>query len=191
MMAALTPKAVFLRMQEATAGQDTIYNFHCIVRMADFLLETELFPREVLEAYSRKNLGKALHPTDIACFSSQRGGPQGDYSLGMGDKIVNVVDCLNRFPQSKRAVITIANNAYASHTVDSDAKCIREIHFHLHPGPRLDASVFFRAHAVEIFPKNIHFLGTLMTELSERLDCRPHLGDLFLVATQLSSTRMS
>jgi hypothetical protein len=40
----------------------------------------------------------------VICISSI-----GDYREGLQAKIDNVVDCLTKFPESKRAVITIPN----------------------------------------------------------------------------------
>ncbi len=176
-------------MHRETATGSLVYNFHRLIKMTDFVIETPLFPRAALEAYSRKNLGLPLESGDEAYFCPERGGAQGDYSAEMQSKIANVIDCLTRFPQSKRALITVAPNPLASHELDSDAKCVREVHFRLSPDNVLHASVFFRAHAVSIFPKNIHFLGTLMTTVARRLPSSPRVGDLFFVTSVLAGVR--
>ncbi len=117
----------------------------------------------------------------------------------MKKKIANVVDCLLKFPKSKRAVITIPNNPHHSHESDDDSKCMREIHFYFNEAQdQLDATVLMRAQAAEIFPKNIHFVGCLVervvNELNAKSDddeetkkCSP--GELFYLVTTLVSVR--
>ena len=156
--------------------------------MDDFLIETELFSKDALEAYTAWNLGRELQPEQRKWFSEQRGGAQGDYREGMREKIDNVVDCLTKFPSSKRAVITIPNISHPSHESDGDAKCMRELHFHLN-GNALDATVLFRAQAAIIFPKNIHFIGGLMEEVGSRLPGKPRPGHLFYLASVLVADR--
>lgn len=107
----------------------------------------------------------------------------------MAAKITNVVDCLSRFPLSKRALITISNNPAASHESDDDAKCMRELQLYLDTDNKLCGTVLFRAQAALIFPKNIHFIGALIREVASRLPGRPQLGKLFYVATILVSDR--
>jgi thymidylate synthase len=106
----------------------------------------------------------------------------------MRDKVANVVDCLTRFPASKRAVITIPNTPLPTHLSDGDAKCMRELHFHLNEGA-LDATVLFRAQAALIFPKNIHFIGALMQEVGSRLPGQPRPGRLFYLTSVLVADR--
>ncbi len=165
-----------------------VRNFTQVLDMADYLVETELFPVPVLDAYSSWNLEHELTPGQRTYFSEERGGGQGDYRQGMASKVDNVVDCLNRFPNSKRAVITIPNQSQPSHTSDDEAKCMREIHFHLHDGV-LHASVFFRAQAASIFPKNIHFIGSLMETVAGRLKSTPSVGTLHYFTTILVGDR--
>ncbi len=133
------------------------------------VVETELFPRAALDFYTAHNLDEL--PADDAryatLYSSARGGGQGDYRVGMRDKIANVVDCLTRFPGSKRAVLTVpARNV--SHEVDEDAKCLREVHFFIEGGA-LHAAGFMRAQAASIFPKNLHFIGTILQRVAAAL----------------------
>jgi len=165
-----------------------VRNFSQVLDMSDYTVETDLFPLEVLDAYSAYNLGAELTAEQRTHFTAERGGGQGDYREGMPAKIANVVDCLNRFPQSKRAVITISNYPDANHESDDMAKCMRELHFNL-DGETLNASVFFRAQAASIFPKNIHFVGTLMDQVASRLDGRPPVGSLHYFTTILVGDR--
>lgn len=174
-------------MTELTEGK-SVRNFSRLIDMSDFLVETSLFPSDVLEAYSAWNLEREIDEQQRAFFSAERGGGQGDYRKGMAAKIDNVVDCLTRFPQSKRAVITISNNPSPSHESDDDAKCLRELHFHIDED-RLCATVLFRAQAAQIFPKNIHFIGALMQEIASRLPGAPGLGTLYYLTTILVSDR--
>ena len=165
-----------------------VRNFSQVLDMTDYVVETDLFPLDVLDAYSAWNLGLELTNDQRQHFNDERGGGQGDYRAGMGDKIANVIDCLNRFPDSKRAVITISNTPSASHENDETAKCMREIHFILDDGV-LDATVLFRAQAASIFPKNIHFIGSLMDTVAEQLDGRPAIGSLYYLTTVLVGDR--
>jgi hypothetical protein len=180
----LSCRQVWEEMNTATAGGVLVRNFSRRIAMSrGFVVETDLFPREALDAYSAHNMGhpisEALHNT---YFSEHRGGSQGDYRDGIQQKISNVVDCLTRFPFSKRAVITVPNNSYAPHTSDADAKCLREVHFYLDEDDNsqvnadiknkkfiLNATVLMRAQAAEIFPKNVHFLGRLMEMVAQQL----------------------
>ena len=157
-----------------------------------YLVETDLFPMEALCVYSAYNLGDDIKEEDRAkYFSAHRGGSQGDYREGMKAKIANVVDCLSKFPNSKRAVITVPNTSLPCHTSDDDAKCMREIHFYL-DGDILNTTCCMRAQAAEIFPKNIHFVGRLMDCVATGLtngDKNIHIGELFYLATTLVSVR--
>ena len=174
-------------MCQLTEGQKTVRNLHLDIQLDPWLVETELFPQEALEAYSAWNLEH-----DISAelrekyFSAHRGGSQGDYRDGMRSKIDNVVDCLTHFPQSKRAVITIVNDPSPAHSDDAAAKCMREIHFYVE-GSEVGATVLFRAQAAEIFPKNIHFIGEMVAEIANRLDKTP--GRLHYLTTILVADR--
>lgn len=157
-----------------------------------YVVETALFPLPALRVYSLYNLGRHADLTideQARYFSARRGGAQGDYHDGMPEKINNVVQCLHQYPASKRAVITIPNTSFPDHTDDADAKCLRELHFYLDekettansssttttapPQFRLNATVWVRAQAAEIFPKNIHFIGVLMTTIATALTAQP------------------
>ena len=186
----MTPKSCQSAWEsmQAACKHGPVHNYVQRLDMADYCVETPLFPAPVLRAYSAWNLGRPIDDIDQSLFNAERGGGQGDYRKGMPEKIANVVDCLSRFPQSKRAVITISNNPSAHHGSDDDAKCLREIHFYLNDN-RLSATVLFRAQAVSIFPKNIHFIGTLMDEVAQSLPNQPGLGDVFYLATVLVSER--
>ena len=106
----------------------------------------------------------------------------------MSKKIHNVVDAINRFPKSKRAVITIPGTSFPDNRNDDDAKCMREIHFYIENN-RLNATVLFRAQAALIFPKNIHFIGSLMDEVRSGLDEQVELGTLFYLSSVLVADR--
>ncbi len=183
----------------AISADQPVRNFTQFLDMSDYVVETELFPLEVLDAYSAWNLEADLTDEQRQHFDEERGGSQGDYRSGMAAKIANVVDCLNSFPNSKRAVITISNEPGADHRSDADAKCMREIHFYLEdPASRdpasgdtstLCASVLFRAQAASIFPKNIHFIGSLMDAIADQLTGRPNVGSLHYVTTILVGDR--
>jgi thymidylate synthase len=174
-------------MCELTQKQKVVRNLHLDIRLDPWLVETDLFPQEALEVYSAWNLEHDI-PADMRekYFSAHRGGSQGDYRDGMRAKIDNIVDCLKQFPQSKRATITIPNEASPLHSDDAAAKCMREVHFYLE-GNEVSATVLFRAQAAEIFPKNVHFIGEMVAEVANRLDAPP--GRLHYLATTLVADR--
>jgi thymidylate synthase len=175
-------------MTRITSG-DTVRNFHTDIRMDDYIVETDLFPVEALDAYTAWNLELDV-PAELRAkyFSAHRGGNQGDYRAGMRAKLANVVACLTEFPASKRALISVVPRDDAPHTDDGAAKCMREVHFHLDHDV-LNATVLFRSQAAEIFPKNIHFVGALMAEVAARLQPRARVGTLHYLATVLVSDR--
>jgi thymidylate synthase len=176
-------------MKRLTTKHGMIRNFHQNVRMDNWEVETDLFPKEALEVYSAWNLEQDISSEDKKkYFLPYRGGSQGDYRDGMDAKISNVVACLTLFPHSKRAVITIPNNSSPVHTSDDDAKCLREIHFYL-DRQQLNATAFFRAQAADIFPKNIHFIGALISEIAGKLDGEVKPGILHYHATTLVADR--
>ena len=187
-MKTLTCLEVWKEMDSITTNGSIKFNYHRTIDMSDYLIETELFPRNVLAAYTLWNLGKDLNPEQLSVFSDQRGGGQGNYREGITQKIDNVVDALQSFPRSKRAVITIPNNSFANHNNDDDAKCMREIHFRV-DGNLINATVFFRAQAALIFPKNIHFIGSLMEEIGRRLTPTVKPGQLSYLASILVNDR--
>ena len=141
-----------------------------ILEPGDGVIETPLWPKEALEYYTAWNLGKEVDPKSPLRKES-RGGDQGDYRVAINDKIENVVDCLTKFPYSKRAFITIPNFGNLKHDQTSGMKCMREIQFIRTPGdPNLHCAVHMRAQAVSIFPKNYHFLVSLFKEVCDRLE---------------------
>ena len=184
----LSCKETWQKMSAMTADGTILRNFHQSIDMSNYLVETELFQKDCLEAYSSWNLEKTIRPDQKKFFSELRGGSQGDYRMGMGKKIANVVDAINHFPKSKRAVITVPGTSFPDNKSDDDAKCMREIHFHVENG-KLNATVLFRAQAALIFPKNIHFIGSLMDEIKARLNEDVELGELFYLASVLVADR--
>ncbi len=173
----------------AAASKGAVRNYTQKLDMSDFVVETPLFPREVLEAYSAWNMELELTTEQLAYKTDERGGNQGDYRDGMAAKIDNVVDCLSRYPNSKRAVIVISNKSDAQHANDIDAKCLRELHLYHDDDNKLSATILLRAQAASIFPKNIHFVGSIMTAVAARLPNRPALGTVFYLSTILVSDR--
>lgn len=198
-------KQVWEEMNELLADRKIIRNYARRIQLGpggqgagnkndnNYTINTELFPVEALKVYSAYNLGDDIEEEERRkYFSAHRGGSQGDYRNGMKRKVDNVVDCLSKYPKSKRAVITIPNTSTPSHVSDDDAKCMREIHFYLDDDV-LNATVLMRAQAAEIFPKNIHFIGSLMHRISETLQVKignkVMIGELFYLATTLVSVR--
>jgi thymidylate synthase len=185
---AISCREAWQRMTDL-AAQGQQRNYVQLLDMSDFTVETELFPVAALEAYSAYNMEHSLDDAQRAWLSESRGGAQGDYRAGMAAKIDNVVDCLTRFPSSKRAVIAISNDPMASHESDAHAKCVRELHLYLDDEGRLAGTVFLRAQAALLFPKNIHMIGSIMSDIASRLPTRPALGTLFYVTTTLVADR--
>ncbi len=181
-------RSAWMHMSAASKGQQ-VRNFVQLLDMSDYLVETELFPREVLEAYSAFNMEKEITAEHAQYVNEQRGGSQGDYREGMARKVANVVDCLVRYPQSKRAVITVCNEPMPDHSDDTNAKCLRELHLYLDEENKLSGTVFFRAQAAFLFPKNIHLVGSIMSEIARQLPQQPALGSLFYLATVLVADR--
>lgn len=197
-------KQVWEEMNEMLGNRKMIRNYARRIQLGcsggkeeddnnSYTINSELFPVEALKVYSAYNLGDIIEEEERRkYFSAHRGGSQGDYRNGMKNKIENVVDCLSKYPKSKRAVITIPNTSTPSHVSDDDAKCMREIHFYLDDNV-LNATVFMRAQAAEIFPKNIHFIGSLMERIAENLQgksgIKVTIGELFYLATTLVSVR--
>jgi hypothetical protein len=177
------------RMTELSE-QGPMRNFVQTLDMGDYVVETALFPKAVLEAYSLWNMGQEISAEQAALKTEQRGGPQGDYREGMARKIDNVVDCLTSFPKSKRGVITISNDPAPRHSSDDDAKCLREVHLYLDDEGKLSGTILLRAQAASIFPKNIHFVGSIMSAVADRLPHQPVLGTVLYLATVLVSDRV-
>lgn len=181
-------RAAWQRMSEISERQSQ-RNYVQVLDMSDYLVETQLFPRAALEAYSSLYMEEEISEEQKQYLSDQRGGAQGNYREGMSRKIANVVDCLTNFPQSKRALITVCNEPMPDHRNDADAKCLRELHLCLDENGALSGTVFFRAQAASLFPKNIHLIGSIMTEVAGRLPGEPELGVLFYLATVLVADR--
>lgn len=185
-----TPEQLWHILQDSCKS-GPVYNFTAtVMNMNNILVKSELFPEKVLEAYTAYNLGKNVPADDWELFSPKRGGIQGDYRTAIIPKIANVVSCLTEFPRSKRALITIPEAGLVHHSDDAAAKCLREIYFQLHEtseGKMLNCSVVMRAQAAEIFPKNVHFIGSLQHEIARRLNAR--VGSMHYYAAQLFSTR--
>lgn len=176
------------RMTEI-AAQGPVRNYVQNLDMSDYLVETDVFPEEALLAYTAYNLERDLTAEQQKLKNSNRGGAQGDYRKGMARKIANVVDCLSKFPNSKRAIITISNDPMPDHSSDIDAKCVRELQLYLAEDGSLSGTVFLRAQAAFLFPKNIHMLGSIMTEVAQQLPGKPKLGTLFYLAGILVTDR--
>jgi hypothetical protein len=175
-------------------GSDLMMPAHCVsftipqVFEKSMMVETELFDQDSLKIYARFNSGERLSPEDSAAFSflrsDKKGGAQGDYSMGMKDKINNIVECLVEHPESKRAVIMINNGRWLHYNTE-DAKCLREMHFYLKPvfvedipgrwGSSLHCVAFYRAQALEIMPKNLYFAYHIMNKI--RKDISKHTGE--------------
>lgn len=157
------------------------------------IVPTPLFPLGALTAYTAKNLGQTVTVEQAEWFNAHRGGEQGDYSQGMAAKIGAVVKCLQDKPNSKRAYIIIPNNTVPDARCDADAKCMQLLNLMLGRtlagDLSLNASVVFRAQAVEIFPKNIHFIGELLKTVCRQLGGGVRVGSLLYHANFLVSTR--
>jgi len=214
-------KELALLFPSSTQKSKLIRNFTRQIKIGNdetqYTVETDLFPKEALQVYTAWNLEDTIQEKHKKkYFSAHRGGNQGDYRQDMKKKIRNVVECLSQYPNSKRAVITIPPTHLPSHSSDDDAKCMREIHFYINhrndnddddhekddddaaAGETLDATVLMRAQAAEIFPKNIHFIASLMNRVAQELNVslgndnekkKIKVGVLFYVATTLVSVR--
>jgi thymidylate synthase len=186
-----SPVDLFHRMMADAATEQFNYTAW-VCDMREFEFETELFPRAALEAYTAANMGWEVKPEWDSWFSAMRGGSQGDYRYAMAPKIGNVVDCLVNFPRSKRAVIDVPNTPLVHHGDTNEAKCLREVHFYqdtdLASGDAvLNMTAIFRAQAAEIFPKNVHFLGTMLREVAARTGFG--VGGMYYHATRLVRSR--
>ncbi len=139
------------------------------------VIETELFDRQSLKYYAKKNCGMEVSEEEKKLFETEyRGGSQGDYSDEMIEKINNIVECLVKFPTSKRAIIMM-NNQWWNHENTDEAKCCRELHFRLTPSKqedyewKLNCTGFFRAQAVDIMPKNFFFVFNIMDAIRKMI----------------------
>jgi len=190
-----SPIDLYHRMISETAKCGELYNYTAWVSdMRNFVVETDLFSLNVLNFYTAQNMGWEVSELEESVFSTpQRGGKQGFYRNNMSLKIANVVDCLSNFPNSKRAIISIPDEGINHHSDTDAAKCLREVHFYsnslVNGKSVLNMTVFFRAQAAEIFPKNVHFLGSLLQEVAARTG--KNVGGMYYHATRLVSTRES
>lgn len=144
------------------------------ISVAASTVETELFPRGALEYYTKKNMGWEYTAEEAAQWQlPERGGEQGDYRVGMQEKIANVIDCLKNEPLSKRAVIPIPFAEAPSSTADwkdqGQNKCCRELHFYFEDG-KLKCTGILRMQNASIMPKNIHFFATLIAYVAKELN---------------------
>jgi hypothetical protein len=172
-----SPAAMYAHLDAtiATTPGGAVHNYCGVVENMSvdaLVVETPLFPRDALDFYTRHNLceldadgaDKALY---AKYYDAARGGGQGDYRLDLQPKLDNLLDCLRRYPQSKRAVLTIPPPSL-DHTSDNDAKCLRELHYFIVDGA-LHCTGLMRANAASIFPKNIHYIGSLQHRLAAEL----------------------
>ena len=159
--------------------------------LSNATIETPLFPLEALTFYAMLNLNEIdmsipehaeMHKK---WYSPERGGPQGDYRAFMTEKVANVINALTLFPKTKRAVLTVPNRSI-DHTVDEDAKCLRELHFFIEDG-KLHCSGFMRAQACSIFPKNIFFISYVMAKIAKSVGME--VGSYSHFVTTLTSGR--
>lgn len=169
-----------LRHLTEQGGEFTARNFVGVIEtmhpVHETLVETDLFPRAAISFYTRKNLGEKVEQSEIKAYQTeQRGGAQGDYSAGIRKKMSNVISCLKAFPHSKRAVITVPfsteGSENADHTNAGQTKCVRELHFYLEDNELLCTGIL-RMQNASIFPKNIHFIATVMDVIATALDVR-------------------
>lgn len=148
--------------------------FKLPIKNGSYIYQTLLWNKQALEYYSYYNLGldvselgKKIHMNPL------RGGPQGDYRKGMKSKIEKVILSLKRNPKSKRAVLTIPFTDKCSLCVksedDAEWKCLREIYFSIEDG-KLSATGVMRSQALNILPKNIHFIGTMIERIAKELN---------------------
>jgi hypothetical protein len=141
--------------------------------MENATYETDLFPKEVLEAYTDYNLGMPMTDEQMAVMSPERGGPQGDYRKSMPSKIEKVVLALRSKPKSKRAVLTIPFTDKCALCVktdeDAEWKCLRELYFHIDDVGHLCCTGVMRAQALSIAPKNLHLIAAVMANVAINL----------------------
>lgn len=165
-------------MQAAATKIAPINNFHGNINNfneENATIITDLFDFETLDYYARKNCELPISQEEKVKYETEyRGGLQGDYSSEMGSKVSNVVDCLNSFPLSKRAVIMM-NNSWWNHQDTDEAKCCRELHFYLTEDEEskkllLNCTGIFRAQAVDIMPKNFYFVYKITELIQKKLN---------------------
>jgi thymidylate synthase len=176
-----SPKDLYSYMCEITQNSPlpTIRNFCGFIENMDrdsLAVETELFPKEALEFYTKVNMeliNQDTNPEDFKkYYIPMRGGGQGDYSYKFQEKYKHVIECLTNKPDSKRAIISMTHSKKYSHEVrpedDNEAKCLRELVFYTEDNA-LHCTGFMRAQSAVIFPKNIHFIGTVLNDIADEL----------------------
>lgn len=174
-----TAKDLYADIRELTkAGGDyTVHNYMAVIEDLSSpeaaLVETELFPRDALEFYTKWNMGHAVTDEDVATYRTpERGGAQGDYRDGMPEKLANAIDCLKTHGNSKRATIPIPFATEGSKAVDwrdqGQTKCCRELYLFLEDG-KLCCTAVLRMQNASIFPKNIHFFATALHHVAAEL----------------------
>lgn len=172
-----TPRWMLTDMEEMVANKTT-YNFvGTIENMSkeNLILETPLWTKAALEAYTDFNMGKYISRERYELFNSDRGGPQGDYSSTLPDGILLVKQALSSKLTSKRAVLTIP--PFTSGTLrkvdldkdDQHWKCLRELYFRIEEDGKLHCTGTMRSQAVNIFAKNIHLIGTVMHHIASHM----------------------
>lgn len=173
-----TAREMYAHIRELTevGGDYTVRHFMGVIERIDpesSVVETELFPRGALEYYTKKNMGADYTSEEVEMWQvDERGGQQGDYRDGMPEKIANVIDCLQKEPRSKRAVVPIPFSSEGSKHVDwtnaGQTKCCRELYFYIEDG-KLKCTGILRMQNASIFPKNIHFFATLIAKVASEL----------------------
>ena len=173
-----TARSLYDEMRSLTrAGGDfTIHNYCAVLEDLSAeatTVETELFPVEALDFYTRWNLEEEITDEEIDAYKTpERGGAQGDYRRGMRRKIANAVDCLRTHENSKRASIPIPFTDEGSSAIDwrdqGQTKCCRELYLYVEEG-KLSCTGVLRVQNASIFPKNIHFFGALLRRCAAEL----------------------
>ena len=189
-------RSLYDEMREITkeGGDFTVRNYMAVLEdlsEESTLVETELFPKEVLDFYTRMNLEDDVTEYEIKNYKNPyRGGGQGDYREGMRFKIANAIDCLKTHPNSKRASIPIPFTLDGSSTInwrdDVQTKCCRELYLFIDEG-KLCCTAVLRMQNASIFPKNIHFFGVLLRRVAAKLDVP--LGEYTHVVANLCHDR--
>ena len=173
-------KSMFNSMISLTSNNNVIRNFVGLIEdmsvEENYLVETELFSKDVLEFYTQHNMNKLDKIKDKLLYdkyyTEMRGGGMGDYLLKFEDKLQNVKEALINFPKSRRAILTMPYSNKLSHEVknfdDNEQKCLRELHFYIE-NDLLHCTGYMRCQAAIIFPKNIHFIGSIIKEVSQSI----------------------
>ena len=156
------PFEMHIYINEITKSKSKIRNFCGVIENMDrnaILIETDLFSKEVLEFYSKHNMGllDTTRDTEVykKFYNEMRGGEMGDYSPFFQDKLSNVIEALLKFPSTKRGILTMPYSKYKSqdvkHDNDAEQKCLRELPFYIEED-YLHCTGYMRAHAALIFP---------------------------------------